>query len=148
MKYWLILLALVAPSLAMAADPVSLTSEVFVERVQEDAEGKRTTVLEPPSVVTPGDKLLFVLSYVNGGADPAEDFVVTNAIPEAVEGDHALVSVDGGKTWGSLPALKVNRADGTTRAAGPADVTHIRWRFSQPIPAGEGGKLSFRGVVK
>ena len=84
MKYWLILLALVAPSLAMAADPVSLTSEVFVERVQEDAEGKRTTVLEPPSVVTPGDKLLFVLSYVNGGADPAEDFVVTNAIPEAV----------------------------------------------------------------
>jgi hypothetical protein len=39
-------------------------------------------------------------------------------------------------------------ADGTSRAAVPADVTHIRWSFSQPIAAGSGGELSFRGVVE
>jgi hypothetical protein len=30
----------------------------------------------------------------------------------------------------------------------PADVTHIRWIFAQPIAAGSGGQLSFRGTVK
>lgn len=153
MKYLLSLFALLLPASAMAANDVSLASDVFVERVKEDASGKRQTVLEPPKVVTPGDKLLFVLSYRNGGAKPASDFVVTNPIPgavafSAVEGEGAVVSVDGGKNWGALAALKIKQADGTMRAALPADVTHIRWSFARAIAAGAGGKLSFRGTVK
>ena len=153
MKILLSFLALIVPAAAMAASDVSLDSDVFVERVKQDASGKPSTVLEPPKVVTPGDKLVFVLAYKNGGAKPATDFVVTNPIPDAVafagaEGDGALMSVDGGKSWGALAALKVKQSDGTLRPALPADVTHVRWSFEKAIAAGAGGKLSFRGIVK
>ena len=153
MKILLSFLALIAPAAAMAASEVSLDSDVFVERVKQDASGKRSTVLEPPKVVTPGDRLVFVLAYKNGGAKPATDFVVTNPIPDAVafagaEGDGALMSVDGGKSWGVLATLRVKQPDGSLRPALPADVTHVRWSFAQAIAAGAGGKLSFRGIVK
>lgn len=153
MKIFLALCAFAAPAAALAADNVTLDSKVFVERQTVDAEGKSKTVLEPPKVVTPGDRLLFVLSYKNIGAQPATDFVVTNPIPSAVayangESGGALVSVDGGQNWGPLASLKVSQADGTSRAATAADVTHVRWALNTSIPAGQGGDLSFRGVVK
>ena len=152
MKILIALLALAAPAAAFAAGDVTLASEVFVERVHEDAQGKKQVVLEPPAVVTPGDRLVFQLSYRNAGTQPATGFEITNPVPQAIaftgaEGN-AVVSVDGGKSWGTLAALKVAQPDGTSRPATAADVTHIRWSFSQPIPAGNGGKLSFRGVVK
>jgi len=153
MKYLLPLLALLIPAAAPAANGVTLASNVFVERVKQDPSGKSSTVLEPPRIVTPGDKLLFELSYKNGGAEPAADFVVTNPIPDAVayagaDGESSAVSVDDGRTWGALAALKIKQADGTMRAALPNDVTHVRWTFTRAIAAGEAGKLSFRGVVK
>lgn len=135
------------------ANPVALSNDVFVERVSTDAEGKRKVVLEAPKTVVPGDRLLFVLNYRNGSAKPADKFVVTNPMPSAVQfaergDDTAQVSVDGGQNWGELTALKIRDANGAERAARTDDVTHIRWAFNQPIPAGASGKLMFRGVVK
>jgi uncharacterized repeat protein (TIGR01451 family) len=152
MKILLAIAALLAPAAAFAADPVSLSSEVLVERVRQEPDGKATTVLEAPKVVTPGEKLVFFVNYRNGGAEPATGFVVTNPIPDAVafasaEGD-AVVSIDGGKSWGALASLQVKQADGSSRAALPGDVTHVRWTFAQAIPAGHAGKVTFRGVVK
>jgi uncharacterized repeat protein (TIGR01451 family) len=153
MKIILFMLALIAPATAMAAQDVSLSSEVLVEKTVKDARGETKTVREKPGVVTPGDRLVFVLSYKNQGAQPATGFAVTNPIPPSVafaaaEGDGSEVSADGGKSWGQLAALTVASPDGTRRAATPADVTHIRWTFAQPIAAGAGGQLSFRGTVK
>ncbi|HEX8239634.1 MAG TPA: hypothetical protein VF574_07845 [Allosphingosinicella sp.] len=153
MKIWLALFALLAPATAMAADSVSLTSKVFVERMKPGADGKLVAVREEPGVVTPGDKLAFVLRYRNSTAQPATGFTLTNPIPPSVafagtDDSTASVSVDGGKTWGALATLKVVAADGTSRPAVAADVTHIRWSFGQPIAAGSGGELSFRGVVE
>lgn len=153
MKIWLALLALLAPAAAFAAGDVSLTSKVFVERVKPGADGKPVTVREEPGVVTPGDKLVFVLRYRNGGAQPATGFTLTDPIPPSVafagtDDASAVVSVDGGKSWGALSSLKVVAADGTSRPAVAADVTHIRWSFGRPIAAGSGGELSFRGVVE
>jgi uncharacterized repeat protein (TIGR01451 family) len=153
MKIWLALFALIAPAAAFAADNVSLTSKVLVERVKPGADGKPVTVREEPGVVTPGDKLVFVLGYRNKGAEPATGFTLTNPIPPAVaftgsDDSGAVVSVDGGKSWGALPGLKVVQADGTSRAAVAADVTHIRWALARPIAPGNGGELSFRGVVE
>jgi uncharacterized repeat protein (TIGR01451 family) len=153
MKFWLTILALLAPAAAAAAQDVSLSSQVLVERVKTSPDGKSVTVREEPGVVTPGDRLVFLVSYKNAGAQPATGFTLTNPIPPAVaftgtEDQGATFSVDGGKSWGALAALKVVQADGTSRAATPADVTHIRWSFGQPIAAGSGGQLSFRGVVK
>jgi uncharacterized repeat protein (TIGR01451 family) len=153
MKIWLALLALLAPVAAMAADNVSLTSKVYVERTKPGADGKPVTVREEPGVVTPGDRLVVVLRYRNAGPQPATGFTLTNPIPAAVaftgtDDSSATVSVDGGKTWGALASLKVVAADGTSRPAVAADVTHIRWSLRQPIAAGSGGELSFRGVVE
>jgi uncharacterized repeat protein (TIGR01451 family) len=153
MKIWLALFALLAPAMASAADNVSLTSQVLVERTKPGADGKPVTVREEPGVVTPGDRLVVVLSYRNKGAQPATGFTLTNPIPASVaftgtDDSSASVSVDGGKSWGSLATLKVKAADGTSRPAVAADVTHIRWSFAQPIVAGGAGELSFRGVVQ
>ena len=153
MKIWIALFALLAPAAASAADTVSLSSKVLVERVKPGPDGKPLTVREEPGVVTPGDKLVVVLKYRNGGTQPATGFTLTNPIPPSVaftgtDDSSASVSVDGGKSWGPLASLKVVAADGTSRPAVAADVTHIRWSFGQPIAAGSGGELSFRGVVE
>lgn len=153
MRFMLFILAFLAPAAAAAADTVSLSSEVLVERTKQQADGTAVTVREKPELVTPGDKLIFVLSYKNQGAEPATGFVVTNPVPDAVryagtEGVPAEVSVDGGKNWGALSALTVAGEDGARRPAAEADVTHLRWSFDRPIPAGDGGKLSFHARVK
>lgn len=145
--------AMAAPAAAQTSNAVSLNSDVLVERTSTDAQGRQQVTLEEPSTVIPGDKLVFVLRYRNNGATAASDFVVTNPLPTAVafEGagdDRAQVSVDGGRNWGALSALNVREADGTSRPAAARDVTHIRWAFAQPIPAGEAGRLMFRGIVR
>ena len=152
-KEFLIFLAALVPAPAYAANQVALDNSVFVERVTTDAAGKERVLLEEPKIVVPGDRLVFVLNYRNAGAQPADQFVITNPMPSAVRFARAghnspLVSVDGGKAWGTLETLSVMQPDGTRRAAQPADVTHIRWAFQKPIPAGATGKLMFRGVVK
>jgi uncharacterized repeat protein (TIGR01451 family) len=153
MRFLLILAALLLPSAALAQSQVALNSQVFVERTTTDANGAARTALEPPGVVTPGDHLVFVLSYHNNAAAPATDFVVTNPIPDSVifagaESAGSVLSVDGGQSWGALAALTVRNPDGSSRPAALGDVTHVRWRIAQPIPAGGGGELRFRGVVK
>ena len=137
---------------AAAAEPVSLNSEVFIEREVKKADGTSEVKLEAPKVVLPGDKLAFVLAYKNSGSTPAADLDVTNPIPESVqyvsaEGD-AVVSVDGGKSWGVLQSLTIAAPDGKSRPAVAADVTHVRWKFREAVPAGKGGKLTFRASVK
>ncbi|WP_422061254.1 hypothetical protein [Sphingopyxis sp.] len=153
-KAFFLFLAALAPAQAFAANQVALDNNVFVERVTTDAGGKERVLLEEPKIVVPGDRLVFVLNYRNASAQPADKFVITNPMPSAVRFAGAgsasapLVSVDGGKAWGLLETLSVIQPDGTRRAAQPADVTHIRWAFQKPIPAGATGKLMFRGVVK
>lgn len=143
----------VSPVLAAAQQNVQLSSSMFVERITKTAEGKEERKLEEPKSVVPGDVIVFQISYKNAGSDAATEFVVTNPLPTAItfaggESNGADLSVDGGQNWGQLATLQVKQADGTMRPAQPADVTHIRWAFSQPIPAGQSGQVSFKGVVK
>jgi len=152
MRSFLACIALFAPAAAMAAPDVTIDSTAFVERTIQDTSGKAKIVLEAPKVVTPGDRVIFVLTYRNGGSQPATGFVINNPLPAAVsyegsEGAQPIVSVDGGKSWGALAALKIAQPDGSTRPATSADVTHLRWTFAAIAP-GQTGKLSFRGVVK
>lgn len=151
MAFLPLVVALATP--ALAADNVTLKSDVFVARVVKDAAGRTSVALQPPTLVTPGDKLVFVLNYKNQGNAPATNFTVTNPIPAAVVyADQAsageVVSVDGGRSWGALAALRVRTADGKFRPAVAADVTHIRWTLKSPVAVGAGGKLQFNAVVR
>jgi uncharacterized repeat protein (TIGR01451 family) len=153
MKFLLALTALLVPITAHAADTVALSSTVFVEKTITDGDGKTKVTLHEPKIVTPGDRLIFILNYQNRGSTAANNFIVTNPLPSAVayQGTadaSAEVSIDGGRLWGALSTLKVADGQGRWRSARPEDVTHVRWTMKQPIPAGAQGKLSFRGVVR
>ena len=144
---------LASASMSLAATPLQLSSDVFVERIVARGDGTKTVVLENPKMVTPGDNLVFVVKYKNISATTANNFVVTNPLPAAVTFDGTsdgleVVSIDGGKNWGFLGNLRVANSDGATRAAQRSDVTHIKWNLNQPLTAGAEGKLIFRGVVK
>jgi uncharacterized repeat protein (TIGR01451 family) len=147
------LAALAGASIAAAATPLQLSSDVFVERTISRDDGTKTIVLEKPKMVTPGDNLVFVVKYKNVSAATASNFVVTNPLPPAVTFDGTsdgleVVSIDGGKSWGLLGNLRIAKENGATRAAQRSDVTHIKWNLNQPLTAGAEGKLIFRGVVK
>lgn len=144
----------------LAKSPISLTSEVKIERVEVGTNGAEVVKLFSPSdvAVVPGDKVVFTLQVHNSGMEPAAGFVATNPLPAPVrfttvsEG-WADVSVDGGSTWGKLANLKVKTKDAANtveveRAAGPEDVTHVRWVFADPIAAGAKKTISYSGVVK
>ncbi len=144
---------LLTPSAAFAASQLQLTSDVFVEKQKQRADGTVTTILEEPNLVTPGDKLVFIVKYKNAGAAPAEKFVLTNPLPKAVAFNGTsdgleVVSIDGGKTWGFLANLRMQDLGGKSRPALMSDVTHIRWNLNRPIAAGSEGKLIFRGIVR
>ena len=146
--------ALLASTGAVAAsNRVAMSSAVFVEKDIVDPQGRSRIVLEPPRLVAPGDRLVFLLRYRNTGTAPASDFIVTNPLPETVSYQgtpdaRAIVSIDGGHNWGTLARLRVRERDGSLRAARPEDVTHVRWTLKRAIPAGSEGRLVFRGVVK
>jgi len=163
-----------AVAMQNAANPqanVKIESNIQVERTEENAAGvSETKLFKPADVkVIPGDKLIFTNSYRNSGATPVTGFVVNNPVHPAVSFTDvseawAVVSVDGGKTFGKLVDLTVTEQASpsgeanpdsseaappmVTRPAQPADVTHIRWKFARPIAAGATGKLQFSGVVK
>ena len=44
--------------------------------------------------------------------------------------------------------LRVNGKDGKSRPARGDDVTHVRWTLQAPVPAGQGGSVSYRAVVR
>ena len=154
LKYCISAILLAASSVpAMAAAPVELSSDIFVEKQKKMPDGSFSTVLEMPKLILPGDQLVFVVRYRNASAKPATNFSVTNPIPNAISfsgtSDGAeIVSIDGGKSWGKLSQLRIKQADGTSRAALMTDVTHIKWHMNQTLAAGDAGKLIFRGVVK
>ncbi|MEO9600565.1 hypothetical protein [Parasphingorhabdus sp.] len=153
LKQFILTIALIMPGTAIAADSVSLSSIVFVERKVAKPNGTTAMVLEKPTTVIPGDNLVFVVKYKNVGTEPAVDFSVTNPLPEAVafngtSDGREIVSVDGGNTWGPLSDLTYQSANGDVRPALMADVTHIKWKFNRSISAGSEGELVFRGTVK
>ena len=149
--------AAVAAAMLMAsaawAQAVTVDTRLFIETFFTGKDGAIERQLKPAATVTPGDRLVYVVTYRNSGRQPATDFTLTNPVPQHVEfaGEEtagAEMSVDGGKSWGALISLKMPNADGTMRAARRTDVTHLRWRMAQPIAAGAEGQVTFKARLK
>ena len=147
-------LAATAASVSAAAGPLQVTSNILVESRSAAADGTTRITLVKPSKVTPGDKVIFVLSYRNTGAQPLANVVLDNPLPRQIAYRSANpgspapdVSVDG-KTFGSLDSLRVRSLDGSTRSASANDVTSVRWRLASPLAAGSQGQFAFQAVVR
>lgn len=134
---------------AFAQGTVALKGDVKVVR-QVAENGKTVEKLEDPNQVLPGDRLVFTTRYTNGSDKQVDDFVVTNPLPAPVKlakVDSFEVSVDGGKTFGALAALRAAGADGKPRAAELGDVTHVRWRVASIAP-GASGEVKYLAEVR
>ncbi|HEV7693406.1 MAG TPA: hypothetical protein VGO52_21410 [Hyphomonadaceae bacterium] len=137
-------LALAAPAFA----DVRLFSTVQEEIVIQKPNGGREVKLVAADSVAPGDTVIVRVAYANESDKPASDIVISNPVPEHLslvdirEGGEPAYSVDGGKTWGALSALKIV-SGGETRVAKAADVTNVRWRLTQPLAPGAAGAVAF-----
>jgi uncharacterized repeat protein (TIGR01451 family) len=140
------------PLAAQGTGPISLNGDVKAVKIVTDADGKERTELVEPGTIVPGDQLVFGTAYTNNSAEAVTGFTVTNPLPAAVrlapDADPALdVSVDGGTTWGTIGTLTLTNADGTTRPANHADVTHVRWVLASIAP-GASGRLTYPAIIR
>jgi len=126
---------------AQAAPAVSLDSAVFVERAAPAGR-----MLQPANDLSRGDRVVYVVNWYKLGGDGG--FVVTNPLPRTVyyqgsaNGDEE-VSIDGGRTWGKLGAMRVGG-----RLATPEDITHVRWRVDPRTASRGQGRIAYSAIVR
>lgn len=127
---------------AQASPSVAIDSAVYVEH---QAPGG-TRRLEPARRLSPGDRVVTVVSWFRVGGDGS--FVLTSPLPRSLAFQASArteeeVSVDGGRSWGRLGTLRHGG-----RVATAEDVTHVRWRID-PTRAGRGsGHIAYSGIVR
>lgn len=147
---------LAMPLLALAGD-LELKSEAFQDVAVKGKDGKVTKKRQAVATAVPGSEVVYVITYRNKGSKPATDIVINNPVPAEMSlvagsaegaGTRIEVSVDGGKTFGALEALKARGADGKPRAARAEDVTHLRWSVLGAVPPGKDGSVSYRAIVR
>ena len=136
---------LCAPLPALAEPSVALDSAVYVEHTRQQGTAQ-IRALEPAQRVARGDRVVTLVSWYKLGGSGG--FTVVNAVPaglayqQSAEGDEE-VSVDGGKRWGQLAALRVG-----TRHATAEDVTHLRWRVTPSQAMIGAGRIAYSGFVR
>ena len=105
----------------------------------------------------PGEQVIYTVTFENVGDKPATDVAIVNPVPEHTTyvagsaggpGTEVSFSEDGGRTGGAPEQLKLRGADGTERAATPADYTHVRWVLRNPLTPGAVAFARYRVVVK
>ncbi len=154
---------MLAPGLAwaamlMATQPVTaqpalrLDTQMFVERISTDLNGRPRRTLASADRVGRGDRLVVIVNWRNESGQPVRDFAITRPVPRGTRpdlNDPAMqVSVDGGGRWGRLDQLWLPTPLGGERRAVAEDVTHIRWRLPDAVQPGRTGRLSYRAVMR
>jgi len=160
MKKSIALLTLLFASLsAVAAQTGSILVKTVAEQEQvaTAADGSKRSTLAPASKVLPGHEVVYTVTFENVGHDAASDVIVTNPVPEHTSyvpgsafgpGTDLLFSTDGGHSFASAGALEVHGADGSVRAAGPEDYTHIRFVLKNSLTPGAVAFARYRTIVK
>lgn len=142
-----------------SADPGALELKTVARKeiVVQDKDGKKITQIVPAGKVVPGDEVIYVIEYRNISQTTADNVFVTDPIPQEMiyrtgsakgEGTTVTFSIDGGVTYNVPENLKVTGEDGKPQVAGPEKYTHIRWNLDNPLPAGQGGQVTFRAELK
>lgn len=134
---------------------IRVERSLMVERF-DHSSGKPILVEAPPANLWPGAELVYRVTYVNTDIKP-QRVMVTNPLPASVvylsgEAEQipadALVSVDGGVSFGNLPALRVRATPTYWYPAAKRDVTHVRFVTRRPVNPGESGQFSVRLRLK
>lgn len=146
------LTGLAVPQAAWAQPGVRLDTQMFVERVTTDVNGRSRRILASADRVAPGDQLIVIVHWRNDGSAPLRDQAVVRPLPRGVQIDPSdpsmQVSVDGGMHWGQMDQLWLPTPLGGTRRAVAADITHVRWSLPDAVPPGHAGRLSYRATMR
>ena len=149
---YFIILTLLAVSPATAQADLRVR-EVIDRVTYEQGRGAQFAAVEE---VFPGDRLRYQLHFRNEMELAADSVMLTTPVPPGLDftGKTASsapadfeVSVDHGVTYGTLETLFIQAATGP-RPATLRDVTDLRWRFVNEVPAGAEGVVEFYAIVE
>ena len=144
-------------ALGASANALTATQKVEKEITVTQADGTNMIQRVSAEEVTPGEKVVYTVDFINDSAEPASDLVLAMPVPSDIrflEGtadrDGAVVkySVDGGTSFTERAVLTLPAVGGGTRPATPDDITHIQWRIAGPVPVGSRDTVSFKGRLK
>lgn len=130
-------------------------AEMDVEIINDD--GQKEIQRVPAAKVVPGDVVIYTIFYTNNGAEPAENFVITNPVPEHMiylatsaggENSEITFSVDGGNNYDIPENLTITDSQGEQRAAKVSDYTHIRWVMDEPVAPEQTGYVNFKAQLE
>lgn len=123
-------------------------------------DGKVETQRIPVEKASPGDVVVYTITYSNAGKGPVLDAVIVNPVPQGVvyildsaEGKDTEIkaSIDNGRSWQKPPVtVLMKNPDGTETAkpAGAELYTHLQWTVKKPVAPGQSGRISFKVKVK
>lgn len=136
---------------AWAQPGLRLNTQMFVERVTADINGRPRRILSEAGRAAPGDQMIVVVHWRNEGNETLRDRTIMRAVPRGAQVDLSDpsmdVSVDGGAHWGRIDTLWLPTPLGGIRRATAGDISHVRWRLPAGAP-GETGRLSYRATMR
>ena len=159
--YTLAFIAAIASITGVAAagkskQPLRLDMKAFV--VHQDKQGK--DILKPAKMAEPGQVIEYQVTYKNQGKQAYKTGAITGPIPANMHylakttktkvRSELLVSVDGGKTYEKEPVKRQQKMENgkMKMVIIPADqYTHVRWKPTNKIKAGEKQTYNFRVKV-
>jgi uncharacterized repeat protein (TIGR01451 family) len=122
--------------------------------------GKTITKRIPLDKASPGDVVIYTITYSNVGKGPVLDAVIVDPVPKGVryiadtaEGKDAeiMYSTDNGRTWQTPPIeMQIKKPDGSLekKTVSAERYTHIKWMIKKPVASGQSGRVSFKVTVK
>lgn len=153
------ILALTAAALAFGgqANALEATQKVEKEITVTQEDGSTTTQRFTVDAITPGEKVVYTVSFVNNDEAPASNLILAMPVPPTVrflegsadrEGAIVRYSTDGGSNFAARDELTFPAVGGGTRPASADDITHIQWQIAGPVPVGATDEILFKGRLK
>ena len=122
-----------------------LETEILVEvLVSEDhADGSEEKRFVEAQRLEAGEEIYYTIRVRNPGKEPVRDIVVTKRMPFGV--DYVT-----GSAAGPACDVEFSADNGAKYSSGgkPAEFTHVRWVFQQPLAPGATALLRFRATFR
>ena len=122
-----------------------LETEILVEAlVSEDrADGSEEKRFVEARRLEAGEEIYYTIRVRNPGKEPVTDIVVTKRMPFGV--DYVT-----GSAAGPACDVEFSADNGVKYSSGgkPAEFTHVRWVFQQPLAPGATALLRFRATFR
>jgi uncharacterized repeat protein (TIGR01451 family) len=150
-----VLLGAASAAFAQDKDCIELQTVAETEQQYVDEQGNKATRLVPAGKIVPGDQVVWTITAKNICDAPAQNVVIANPVPEHMSyvaasamgvGTQITYSIDGNQFL-AADALKVNEANGTSRAARPDEYRAIRWTYVAPFAKGATAFVRYRATV-